>query len=158
MRGFDVMKLLLRVKSERSKHRGNHHHQQPNCSYTSSLSSARCLIIIIFYLLKFDFFFTDLGLKGNNNSSPSRDPLHVPKKKCTVFNPENVQTWALIGILVLIVLGVAVAIGLALQKNERQYDGAQHQPPTSEKREILFGNEYEDETSEYKYSSEIIAY
>lgn len=58
------------------------------------------------------------------------------------------QTWALIGILILIVLGVAVAIGLALQKNDYQTDG---QAPITAKREILFGNEYEDETSEYNY-------
>lgn len=43
--------------------------------------------------------------------------------------------------LIAIATGVGIAIFLALDKNHSQADG--QRPP----REILFGNEYEDETS-----------
>lgn len=93
------------------------------------------------------------GLRGNNSNNTNNNntknnpgrpgPNGEVKKKCTIFNLHNLQTWALITVLIAIATGVGVAIFLALQKN---VVAIADETPT-EPREILFGNEYEDETS-----------
>lgn len=93
-------------------------------------------------------FYKFTGLRGNNsnhnNSNTGRQGANGEvKKKCTIFNLHNLQTWALITVLIAIATGVGVAIFLALQKNVL----AIADETTKEPREILFGNEYEDGTS-----------
>lgn len=61
--------------------------------------------------------------------------------KCTIFDKKHLQTWILVFILSVIIAGVGVAIFLSLRsswRNERQLQ-----------KEILFGNEYEDNTSRF---------